>query len=378
MGTKELTYKEKVLLYLRDYKSLGEKKVYPRGITQKGIAEAVGMRRTHVSRVMRDLIENKEVEEYLGHVKGRSRKLKVYTLRPEGVARGDEIIKELESVYVQVSKEGRTFKSKLTELEELSGKRLSLLESIELVETSDQPIDLDESGSKRFVTELSKAPVVEELYGRNEVLTMMDEWMKKDIPVAVLEGRRGSGASCTARRFLDSVDDRHLLWVDVQDDDVIKKIDDFFFTVHDDKKKLFQALKETPALIVIDDYYNVEDELVDFFVEMVDRLDKEYQTKILVTTREGLPVYERFYHREHLKEGKVDQISIPPLNEEEAELILGKELESSALRRIMLMTKGSPQILKHLRDGRIDKIEGESALVREQVSLLMFLKEQTR
>ncbi len=375
-GPDELTYKKKVLLYLMDYIETGNKETYPIDVTQMGIAEAVGMRRTHVSRAVKKLIEKGYVEENLGHVRGRTRKLKVYSLKPKGVEEAKDMLNELKDFEVTVTKDGDTFSCPITDLEQLTEGGLNILRSIELLEKYCEPLDLNELGPKEYLKELSGGPEVNVLYGRSEVLSAIDDWMKEDVPVAILKGRKGLGASSIARRFLDSVEDRHLLWVNVQKDDVQTKIREFFHSIHEDEKDMMEFWKETPALVVLDDYYEVEDELVDFLVELVDDLNQEYSTKLLITTREGLPVYERFYHREHLKKGRVVQIDVPPLTQKEAEQILGRKLESSAMRRIMLMTKGSPQILKLLKEDRVQEIEAKSALVKEQISLLMFLKEQ--
>ncbi len=376
-GPEGLTYKKKVLLYLREFDSLGERDVYPKEITQKGIADAVGIRRTHVSRVVRDLIDKGELKEKVGHVRGHSRKLKVYFLRAKGSERGQDLIDELKEVQVSVKKDGETFKCALTELNELLGNNSTLIEAIEILEESGEPLDLDKLGPMDYMKDLTGAPEVNQLYGRGEVLTRIDEWLRGSVPVAVLNGRRGYGSSSTARRFLDSVDDRHLLWIDVQKDDVEERLKGFYRAINEDAPVLIECIENTPALVVIDNYYQVEDELVDFLVDLLDNIGEGSSTKILVTTRKGLPVYERFYHREHLKEGKVVQIEVLPLNEEEVEMLFDKKLETSALRRIMLMTKGSPEIIKLLREGRVKEIEERSALVKEQISLLMFLKEKT-
>ncbi len=373
---KALTYKEKVLIYLRDFTPLGELKVYPPEISQKGIADGVGMGRTHVSRVMRDLLESKDVKEGMEHIKGRSRKLKVYSLTGKGLEEGARIMEEIGDIEVRVRKDGDEFWCSIEDIMERVDGKVRLLDVLEAMEHSSTPLNLADLGPRRIYSELSGAPKVKELYGRSEVLTRLDGWLNGDVPVAILEGRKGLGASSTARRFLDSVDDRHLLWTNVRKEDPQKKMLEFFSQIGV-KGENMNEIMDTRSLVVIDDYYDVDDELVDFFVELIDNMDCKSPCKFLVTTREGLPVYERFYHREHLKQGKVTEINVSPLTEEEAELILGNKIEPGALRRIMLMTKGSPRILKHLRDGKVKKIEEESALVREQISLLIFLKDQT-
>ncbi len=373
----DLTYKKKVLLYLRDHYDIGQREEYPVDVTQKGIARAVGMRRTHVSRVVNDLIDRGLLKEDRGHVEGNNRKLKVYSLSGKGRDSVKDILKELGSSKVSVIKDNETFTCSVTDLEGLTDGDLDLLKSIDLLEESSQPLDLDELGPKSYMVDMEDAPVVDELYGRGDVLTEIDDWFQGDVTVAVLKGRMGYGASSTARRFIDSVEDKHILWIDVQKGDVRQKMEVFYSNFSSDNGELSDKMEKIPSVVVLDDYYDVEDELVDFLVELLDDMETSSKSKILVTTREGLPVYERFYHREHLIQKKVVQIDVPPLRRDEAEMILGKRLEPGALRRIMLMTKGSPLILRLLREGKVKEIEKKCALVKEQISLLMFLKEKT-
>jgi len=375
MRLPSLTYKKKVLLYLRDFVDSDLRDISPPEITQRGIAKAVGMRRTHVSRVVRDLVEEGLLKENRSRVKGRSRKLKTYSLTSRGLKCSNELFEGLKDIDIEVKKDGEIVTLPLPNVEDLVEDGFTLMDTLEMVEEQGRELDLRDEQDR--VMMLQGAPTVDVLYGRGKVLEEIDDWLRSKAPLAVLNGRQGFGASHTARRFLDSLEDMDILWIDVQKHELENRLSKFFerLGIDDD---LGEGINNNEIFVVIDNYYRVDDHEVDFMIELLDSLEMGSKGKVLVTTREGLPVYERFYHREHLIEGKVVEIGLDALGKEDAKRILGTDIDDDALKRVMLLTKGSPLLLKLLREGEVEEMEEKSALVKEQISLLMFLKEQVK
>lgn len=380
-GVPSLTYKTKILLYLKDYVGVEDEDLFPVDVTQEGISEGVSMSRTHVSRVVQDLMDEDLLREWNAHVKTRKRKLKTYSLTSKGIKKADKIISSLKRSKVDVMVDGNIVEMQIKELEEFSGD-MDLVNLVDLLDSTEDPINIESLGPKRRVVETEDSPEVDYLYGRGRILEKIDDWFQGSKPIAVLRGNRGYGCSSIASRFVDSLKDKHVLWINVDGvrfDEIRGEMKDFLKEVKGELNEDFMAqLVNTRCLLVLNDYYDVADELVDFLTEFVDYIDgRKIGIKVLVTAREGTPVYERFYQREHVTKGLVEEIGVPPLGREDAMKILGDRIEKGAMKRIMQFTKGSPLLLTLLRDGNKDELERASPLGKEHVSLLMFLKSKT-
>ena len=371
-----LTYKKKILIHLKGYTSFRDNDIQPPEVTQEGIADGVDMSRTHVSRVLQGMKEQGLIHEDTKHVKDRTRKLKTYVLTEKGVKAAENIMNKLEEVTLDVVKEGVIRTMSLKDIGEEG--EVGIIKLISSIESDNHILNLDRDLG--YVKDLGDSPEVKRLYGRGDLLENIDDWLSGETPIMVLYGTRGMGSSSLARRFLDSVKDRHILWLKVQNKskkEINKELDDFSEKIAAGYHGWLDSLKNKAVLIVFDDYYDVEDPLVDMFTEMMDNIELGDRIKLIFTMRKGTPVYERFYRKEHLEQGIVGELEVESLDGENAEKILGVELEKDALKRIMQMTKGSPLLLKMLKEGNIKGMESVSPLTRGQISLLMFLKNQT-
>ncbi len=379
-NTTSITYREKLLIYLKDYIDCKEGVFFPKEVTQKGIANGLDMSRTHVSRVVQGLVDEGLLKEHLANVKDSERKLKTYTLTVKGIRAAEGLISHLEDTKINVVKDGENRVLSITDIKDESNGKIGLLKAIDLMESSKGILDLDALGPEDPIKMLEEGPEVESLYGRGQLLGKIDDWFRSEVPTMVLFGGRGAGTSSIARRFLDSVKDRHLLWVRTKDryrEDIMGRLKDFIENIDCcEDGDLLELLREQRALVVFDDYHNVKDDLVDMMSGLVDRLRNDDNLKIIVTAREGTPVYERFYHMEHIDKGKINELKIDTLGEEEAEKILGGPLDPEALKRIMLMTKGSPLLLNLLKEEDIEGMNEACPLTKGQIYLLMYLKDQ--
>ena len=86
-----LKAKEKVLLQLCAYRSEPDDPVFPFEVTQKGLSDHLGLRRSHVAVALQDLVKDGSVEVAKGHVEGAERRLNAYCITPKGLQSGTEI-----------------------------------------------------------------------------------------------------------------------------------------------------------------------------------------------------------------------------------------------------------------------------------------------
>jgi len=382
MDPSSLTYKQKILLYLRDHQHQDEIEEKEEDITQKGISKNVGISRTHLSRVLGSLSEQKLVKEKLAPVAGHDRKMKTYTLSSQGLSIANSILDGLSEISIQLIEGDNERTVILSKVEDETDGKLDLLTCISLLEDKDEKkVDLHKEGIFEPKKMLENIPEIEEFYGREEELEKMKEWIEGDNSVLVVLGRKGDGASTLAAKFIDDLKERHVLWINLEGktkEKIKDKIYSFLEEIDSGSEKIIDDLSSQKALVVFDDYYQIESEVVSFLNRFLERIEKNDPLNMIVTGREGTPVYERFYRTGHVEEGIVEELKISRLGQEEAKKILDKDIEEEALDRIMMFTKGSPLLLKLLREGNKEKLCELTPWEEEQISLLMYLKTETK
>ncbi|MGM0404578.1 MAG: hypothetical protein ACQEQM_00355 [Thermoplasmatota archaeon] len=372
-----LNYKDKVLLFLRDHIGLDEETDLPEDVTQKGISENIGMSRTHASRLLKELREKGFLNEDLCSVEGHERKLKTYRLTSKGFKKSEKLYEDfMEKKVPIVYKEGKK-SMKISNVLDRYEKNPTLLEMIRILENEELPLNIYDT--EETITFLEDAPDFEEMINRKRELEELERWFESDIPVAVILGRRGYGCSTLARSFIEGKN-RHVLWIKVAKKPLerIKKQIVFFLKElgAEENKNIIKKLCRKNVLVVLDDYYEVDDDLVDFLDEYIKISGRDVKSKLLVTSRKGIPVYERFYKIQDVNNDDVREIDISPLDKYDAQELLGTHLKKEALDRLMLMTKGSPLLLKLLKVEDRKKLHEVSPLSKEQISLLIFLKSE--
>ncbi len=376
-----LTYKEKVLLYLKDYRYQEGREERPEDITQKGISQNVGISRTHVSRILGELSEEGLIEENLSSVKGHDRKLKTYILTRKGVNTSTKLLEDLSDKSIILKDHGEKKEVPITKIKDETDGRIDILRCLSCLESSDDlEIDLTRPSIHGPVKMIDDAPEFDEIYKREGELTQMKNWLESEEPVLAVLGRKGRGSSSVTSKFVKELKDRHCLWIPLKgttEDMIYQKISDLLDDLGIEEKSL-DKLRTQKALVVFDDYYEVKSDVVSFLKRLLDKIEKDDPLKVIITGRIGTPVYERFYQTEHVENGLVREMEIPPLDKEGAQMILGKEIKEDALKRIMMFTKGSPLLLKLLREGEKERLIELTPWEAEQISLLMYLKTETK
>ena len=86
-----LTVKEKVLLELSEHLLEEDLAEYSVELTQKGLSECVGVRRSHIALSLQGLVEDELVYVRKARIEGEQRKQNIYALTPNGVKKTKEI-----------------------------------------------------------------------------------------------------------------------------------------------------------------------------------------------------------------------------------------------------------------------------------------------
>lgn len=365
-----LTGGERVLLHLLSHWS---EKDPPDAITQRGIADAARLRRSHVPRTVKALEREGHVEERTGRVRGRGRRVKLYYLTEAGMRRARELSTALEG-QTMVADGGPTT---VAEFARASGQTVLAV-----------AMDLDDAGRYHGAARDERLPP---FLDRRDELAALAEWVRGDAPAAVLYGGVGMGKTALARRFLQRSpvpfwwhdlrpgESAAALWAHLAE----------FLSGHgrqsvaaalagtsDPWDAAAQDLDGLEAVLVLDGYGDVPEEVVDFVSRLLRTAMTAPPAKVLVLAQEATPSYCRFYGRKAVESGTVLEIHMRGLSPEDSRELLGRPaIAEEAFRRIYLLTRGCPLYLELIREGDAETLRARSRFTAAEVNLLMFSRD---
>jgi len=367
--TAPLSIAEKVLIHLSRIRVDIESDSAPRETSQEGIAEAVGISRSHVPRTVKDLVSDGFVGEAKKHVKRGEKRVKVYIVTSKGLKRANEIedraMARVVSAKIQDTMvQGMT----LTQLEKAFHRRIDILR----FSGDEESVDLD-AILTTGVTDFSDSPRVTLFLDREEALEQMKNFLKSRAMILAIFGAKGIGTSSIVKHFIQMIDDWNLLWISLSKyrsiDGINERISGFSKLLHSEKDKIVSTSSGSNVIIVFDGYFDVDEHVVEFFNSLVERRDG---AKIIVTCRDSTPSYNRFFRKEHLDSGLVREMTLKGLPEEETRVLLGNdEIPEEALRRVFALSRGSPMILTMLREGNEDGLRRNTTLTNEEIRFLL-------
>jgi DNA-binding MarR family transcriptional regulator len=359
-----ITAAERVLLHLLPLWSARDPL---RGATQEGIADATGLRRSHVPRAMKRLVADGAVEVREGRLQGRGRKVRLYALTEAGIRRAREILSGLQSEEVRFGDRRTTVGALAAELHVSPGEIVA---------------GLDESGRYRPRQAALAVPATE-LLEREAELRALAEWVQGPVPAAVVVGSRGMGKTALGRAFVRAAR-RPVVWVDVPPDDAAALRRDFAGSLEMIGGRglwdtLAQDIAAVKPLIVLDGYGEVSEAVVDEAASLLAAVAAAPGAKLLVLAQEATPSYCRFYGPAELRKGILLEVHLKGLSRETTKALLGNPaIAEEALRQVHLLTKGCPLYLVLIRDGNAVRLREVSRFTAAEVRLLMFSRGATR
>jgi DNA-binding MarR family transcriptional regulator len=367
----QLNVKDRVLLHLLRFATDVPKEEHPAEITQAGIALAVGISRTHVPRAVNSLMREGLVEELRERVEDHERRMSVYTITPEGHREAEGLWQKILSSDLIVLKGHGQVRMLGSELEALIGRKRAVAAVSRMVEGV---IEIDEK-PRTPIRQLEDAPAPDIFEGREQELKALDEFMDSDAKIMVLLGNRGYGTTALARKFVSSQDEQDVLWLQLSEgmtvDQIHEKLQSFAKKVEQKATSWSDALNLPNALVVFDDFFSPREEVVEFFSAVVEHVG---DSRVIITAREETPAYNWFYHKKHVDSGVVEELRIRGLDPDSAKKLLGnEEIESDAFKRIMMISRGQPMVLRMLRNGDQKGLKKSTVLTSEEIGYLLFL-----
>jgi DNA-binding PadR family transcriptional regulator len=360
---RKISSSETVLLHLRNFWNIrGE---LPTDITQDGISQATNIRRSHIPRILQRMRQSGLVDERAEHVRTLKRRIKTYFLTEVGFKKVQEILTEL-------------LKTRITLCRESGDVELSLGEACTLLDM--KPSDIINQLTPNDILILSEG-IREEFLDREEELAKLKDEFASKAKVIALYGSKGIGKTTIARKFVQELPKNwRIVWYDLSD----KTAKDFFayfskylglkVTVESARlaDNLCTSLQGSNTLIVIDGYFQIPDELVDFFSYLAIRIEFVDGLKALFALNEATPSYCRFYKLDSVKSGIVTEMHIKGLDRENCLRLLGDdEIDENSFERLFLMTKGCPLYIKLIRDESIEGLKKNSRFTLPEIKLLI-------
>lgn len=126
-GGLSLKAKEKVLVQLYIYRCQPDDGVFPFEVTQKGLSEHLGLRRSHVAVALQELIKDGLAVVTKGHVEGEERRQNAYCITDKGFEVGSALRTRLLEVEVSFEDSGGT---RIVKVSEIVGSRKASLASV--------------------------------------------------------------------------------------------------------------------------------------------------------------------------------------------------------------------------------------------------------
>lgn len=355
-----LTASERIILHIGEHWRVTDAILE---LTQKGIASGAGVQRSHVPRNLKKLISEGYIEAAEGRIGGRARRVNYYRITEAGLRQARELRDSLR--MEKIIHGGR----EMTVAEVAAEFAMTPLAVV---------MNIDSSGI--FHSPVVAMQEVPGLLEREADIAQLKKWSRDRGPVMVVYGAAGMGKTALGKAFVAKHAESHV-WLDLHDGaDLENTLTSLTATLGlvagegDAGKAVVDYIKSHSMLLVIDDYHQVTEDLVDFLSATIEDL-KGGGGKLLVLAQETTPSYCRFYGRGDVSRGDVRELHIRGLSLDGCRRMLGSEhIDEEALKRIFLLTKGTPLYIDLIKRGDADELRRRSRFTSAEIRLLMFSK----
>ncbi len=357
-----LTVQEKILLHLSKYRAYRGKIAVPTAITQEGIAEAIGVKRPHISVEIKRMMKKGLLEEFKAHAGGRKRR-KAYFTTPEGERRVKEIEEMVRSrnVIVRANGDSREMRGEEAVAYISSSMSVPYCMAVDAVIGSSviSPIDIKETvEKKRRRAYSSPLPRVSELFGRDSETRSIEEWYRGGTTTLAVIGTAGIGKTSLVAAFVSSLRSP-VFWYRIEKWETVKGVLSSLseFLARNGKTSLKKYLSgrevdmgivakilqniDERQIWVFDNYQNSSDEVKEIF-GMLHTVLKKTPVRLIVISRAIPDFYTR---REVSLKGDIREIFLDGISPEAAKAFLiskGMFTTEEDFREIYSFSKGHP------------------------------------
>ena len=383
-GAPNLTVEEWILVHLLRFTRFAGEFEVPWGMTQYGIAEAVGTGQDHVSRAVRRLMQKGHLTEAKSRVEGVQEKRKVYFLTSDGRTAAEELTRSAEEFRLRMAEGGTESVLTLRDAAKELGPEYSIIEIARAVRP-DGRLDRDALGASRRpgAADLQQAvPAPKFFVGRTRELETLRGWLEGR-KMVVLLGIPGIGKTALAARLVtDYRGSRPVFWYRFHEWDTLRNLltplSDFL--AQQSRRKLKTYLGSKPdidlnevcyvmqdsirglrALLVLDDVHKASDLFLPCLSLLLEVLEKSDGIRVIMTARS----LKRFYDRKDVVvKGIVAEMDLGGLDEESSrQLLRARKIDDTHHRKAFDLTGGHPLALELFTPGG-DEAEEKGNIVR--------------
>lgn len=404
----KLTINDKILLHLLNFLQSKSKREAPFPITQKGIAEGVGIRWNHVPRAMGKLKKMGYISEEISHIEGKTRRQKAYFLTDDGMLHARNLREKILTWKVYLKKtDGQIISCKLSEINSRLKTNLSPLkiymnisdegEILEEDLISGAQKDKKETTTKTFFAK-GEISWIDDLIGRGTEVTTISDWINSaTVSTVVIYGSVGIGKSVLLAEIIKRFRERkNIFWYEMSESDsqldIVNSLSEFLMELKNqtldtyikehDKIELVEVLRildkglsDSQTILVFDNYFQVSEEVADFFSGLCVLASKYRNIKLLLGAMDTTPFYCRFYDKNDVKKKRIAELTIKGLDQEGIKKMLdAPKIDDEALLKIFQMTRGHPLTIGLIKKGDVNSLKRIKGFSRQEASLLLYLK----
>ncbi len=357
----QLTLEEKVLVHLLEHEKYKDAGEVPSFITQAGMVKALGVKQSNISYIMKYLNEKAWSEEKLTHIIGMKRRRKAYFLTSAGHLHASRIRKQLEEREVEWVIDEKKTMITLGELKNITGG--GLISLIRELRGEGRPKEAMRAPM------LDRVPSLRYFYGREDEIDELNEWVRgTDSKMFVLSGMAGIGKTTLVIKYVtDLKGEMPVFWYRIHEWSTLRsciaRLSEFLSALGCKKLKsyltpgapvelesivdfLAEDLGKKETLLVFDDCHKASDNIVDFFSLLLEIVQADIPSKIILSGRRVPQFYDR---GEVVVKKIVTENDLSGLNERaSAELLKERDLgfTDDEVKTVFKMTGGHPLALE--------------------------------
>jgi hypothetical protein len=377
----------------------------PQAVTQKGIADSIDIRVTHVPRSVRKLDEEGLIYESVMHIEGLDKRRKAYFLTEKGMYQANEIKRGLEERKVPFrDSEGNVHKIKISNIKDKTGLKLDVLDFIKLLDKegilnqSSMELLSSKSGPMsqekiQYIFDFPyKIPDTENFVGREKEMETLSDWIEDESVVLIsISGDQGIGkTSLLAHLIYEYKQKASVFWFVFGKGDEFEKmrdlLSDFFTklnrnelktTLHQKKVSVGDIIKGTissiigtDTILVFDSFDNADEDSKKFIKLLSSDLKAISGSKVILLHQRPSKHYVRSMDSEYFK-----KLELKGLDKASCKKLLGqKKLKKNELERIYKLTEGNPLSLKLIRSEDVKDLEKSGKYTPDELTLIKYLK----
>ncbi len=428
-----LTVQEQIMVHLNEFKNFDEQLLeVPFGVTQEGVANAIGVVRSAIPRAMKRLVEKGYVKEDVAHITDLTRRRKVYFLTLEGLMQTHKLIENLEKLKIKIQDlEGgpdeliELFISEVNKhlssnfqllriIQNLSPDYILDIERLTKPELETEPevgtdtaISSDaiagtdeglvEGESRELVDFTSKAPKSLYFVGRENELEQIKDWLDNSPnKIVIIHGIAGIGKTTLMSKLLEEYKPhKNVFWYRFHEWDNLRNIltplSEFLSQMNKQELKNYlegkatldlnevadiieEMLNESNSLLFIDDFHRVggNDNIIGLITLITEMLERIEGIKLIIASRSIIPFYDR---REVVIKKLIAEMALKGLDEEGSKELLKlralKDVDQEPVfKSIYNLTQGHPLSL--------ELIDGPDAIkeLKDQKNINLYIEEE--